>query len=67
MVAAAIATAARTALPMVKDVARELAPELARGAGSAIAERGLNALSGNKQEPVNYASNEDAQQKPAVY
>ncbi len=68
MVAPAIAAAAARALPALQNVAKDLAPELARGAGSALAEKGFDALSGNnKQEPVRYASNDDAQQKPAVY
>lgn len=63
----ALATAASTVARTVAPMAKELAPELARGAGSALAQSGLDALIGKKQEPVNYASNADAQQKPAVY
>lgn len=67
MAAPAIAALATRALPALQTAAEKAMPHLLQGAGSALMERGLNSLSGNKQEPVNYAGNEDAKHQPAVY
>jgi hypothetical protein len=66
MAAPAIAALAARALPALQNVAKDLAPDLARGAGSALMEHGLKGLGGSNQEPVNYAGN-DAKREPAVY
>jgi hypothetical protein len=67
MAAPAIAALATRALPALQTAAEKAMPHLLQGAGSELMSRGLNAFGGKEQEPVNYATNQDAQQKPAVY
>lgn len=70
MIPAVLATAARAAAPMAKDMGKELGANLAQGAGQQLASSGLDAVKnlmsgGPISEPVSYASaNEN---KPATY
>jgi hypothetical protein len=67
----ALATAARVALPMAKDVAKDLGPEVcksfAQSAGQELASTALSAMSGGgpSSEPVSYAF--DTENGPATY
>jgi hypothetical protein len=67
----ALATAARVALPLAKEVAKDLGPEcdrnFAQGAGQQLAGTAISAMTGGgfNSEPVSYAY--DTENKPATY